>query len=323
MRTLIFWAHLATALSAAVIVLIMSATGVLLTYQRQVQTWADMRGIDGAPPSARAVPLAPEALLAGVQGMRDGTPGAIRWRNDPAAPVELVYGPAGSLFVNAYSGAVLGDGSARTRAFFRAVTDWHRWLAMNGAGRSRGRAITGAANLAFLFIVLSGFYLWWPQNLTARGLRNVLLFRRGLSGKARDFNWHNVIGVWSLVPLTIVIISAVVISYGWASDILYRIAGDDGPSASAAPAVAAQLPPGASATRSASAEATSETALLVERARALMPDWRIITMQLPPRDRAIVFSLDRGDGGQPQKRVQVTLAAATGAVLKWEPFSSG
>jgi uncharacterized iron-regulated membrane protein len=28
-------------------------------------------------------------------------------------------------------------------------------------------------------------------------MRNVLWFRRGLPGKARDFNWHNVIGFWS------------------------------------------------------------------------------------------------------------------------------
>jgi hypothetical protein len=33
-------------------------------------------------------------------------------------------------------------------------------------------------------------------------VRSVLLFNRTTSAKARDFNWHNVIGVWSAIPLS-------------------------------------------------------------------------------------------------------------------------
>jgi hypothetical protein len=35
----------------------------------------------------------------------------------------------------------------------------------------------------------------WPR------LKAVTLFNGGLRGKARDFNWHNVIGSWSAIPL--------------------------------------------------------------------------------------------------------------------------
>ena len=38
----------------------------------------------------------------------------------------------------------------------------------------------------------------------ASTLRSVTLFRRGLRSKARDFNWHNVIGLWSWGPLVVV-----------------------------------------------------------------------------------------------------------------------
>ena len=44
------------------------------------------------------------------------------------------------------------------RRFFRVVTDWHRVLAFSGERRPIGRAITGACNLAFLFIIASGIY---------------------------------------------------------------------------------------------------------------------------------------------------------------------
>ena len=45
-RKIIFWCHLVVALLAMPVVVIMSATGVVLTYQRQIQDWADTRGFE-------------------------------------------------------------------------------------------------------------------------------------------------------------------------------------------------------------------------------------------------------------------------------------
>ena len=112
---------------------------------------------------------------------------------------------------------------------FARVTDWHRWLGAKGDNRNVARAITGACNLGFLFLVMSGFYLWWPRNWNLKAVRNVTWFRRGLPSKARDFNWHNVIGFWSAVPLFIVVLSAVVISYTWAGNLVYRVVGETPP----------------------------------------------------------------------------------------------
>ena len=343
LRTVIFWLHLTAGLAAAAIILTMSVTGVLLTYQRQIQAWADTGGLDGAPPAVRAAaddganaaiaPLAPEALLERVAATHPGPVTSVRWSRDPAAPVEVALGRDVTLFVNGYTGAVLGDGSERTRAFFRTVMDWHRWLGLNEDLRPQGRAVTGAANLLFLFIVIAGAYLWWPRNLTRRAFRNVLLFRTGLRGKARDFNWHNVIGIWSLVPLIIIIASGVVISYALASAVVARLAGWDAPPAVTAPSPTAGPAAAVSARTAAdrrpatpAATAPGDTlapqAFLLERARAQMPDWRWVTMRFPVRDGRIVYTLDGGYPGQPQKRAQVTLSAATGDVISWNPFSS-
>ena len=128
--------------------------------------------------------------------------------------------------------------SAGTRAFFSTMVSWHRYLAMTGESRATGRAITGAANLLFLFLVLSGMYLWWPRTWTWTQFRNVLWFRRGLSSKARDFNWHNAIGFWVALPLAVIVYSGVVISYPWAGNMVYRVMGE-APPAPAAPRPAA------------------------------------------------------------------------------------
>ena len=109
------------------------------------------------------------------------------------------------------------------------MTSWHRYLAIERREPRHRQGITGAANLAFLFIVISGMYLWLPRLWTWIQFKNVLWFRARLAPKARDFNWHNVIGVWTAIPLAIVVAGAVPISYPWASNLVYRIAGDTPP----------------------------------------------------------------------------------------------
>jgi uncharacterized iron-regulated membrane protein len=49
---------------------------------------------------------------------------------------------------------------------FRALEDWHRWLGASAANRTSTRAVTGACNLAFLALAVSGLYLWWPRTWT-------------------------------------------------------------------------------------------------------------------------------------------------------------
>ena len=237
LRKFLFWCHLAAGATAGVVILIMSVTGGLLAYERQIIAWADTREYVVAPPSAGAPRLSMDAIIANVS---EGEPRpaitTVTVRADPRAPVAIAAGPR-TLYVNPYTGQVMGQGAPGVRRFFRAVTDWHRTLAFAGDRRPIGRAITGAANLAFLFIIASGMVLWWPRTRTRRSVRSVTMFNGSLRGKARDFNWHNVIGFWSAIPLFVIVLGSAVISYPWASDMVYRLVGEAPPArAAAAPA---------------------------------------------------------------------------------------
>lgn len=314
-RKVIFWSHLATGVLAAAVVFIMAVTGVLLTYEKQVVAWADARGYSvAAAPGAERLPV--ETLVARVRESRDEVPTSVTLRADAAAPAAVGFPRGRSVFVDPYTGAVLGEGAGKTRAFFRAVTDVHRWLAAEGENRAAGRAITGAANLGFLFLVASGFYIWWPRKWTRAQFRNALWFRRGLSGKARDFNWHNAIGFWCAAPLFVVVLSGVVISYSWAGNLVYRAAGEEPPPPRTAPPAGARP--------EAPAEVSTEGLdPLVRRAERQVAGWRTISFQLPAEAAApVTFSIDGGTGGQPQYRSQLTLDRATAGVVKWEPFAS-
>jgi uncharacterized iron-regulated membrane protein len=54
-----------------------------------------------------------------------------------------------------------------------------------------------------------------------------------------------------------------------------------------------------------------------------MPDWKTISVALPAPDAPrVVLTVDSGDGGQPHKRATLTVDHRTGAVVRWEPFTS-
>ena len=313
LRRIIFWCHLPVGVLAGLVILNMCVTGVLLTYEKQITSWADTRGYRSAPPATQTQHLSIETLITKARDARGANPTSITLKADPAAPAEIGFGRETTLFVNPYTGAILGEGSQRVRSFFRGVTEWHRWLGANGDNRNVARAITGACNLGFLFLVSSGFFLWWPRKWNRKSLRNVTWFRRGLPSKARDFNWHNTIGFWSAVPLFIIVLSAVVISYSWAGNLVYRVAGETPP----APRPNQQAPASPSNTT------VNNLAAAWVRAEQQVVDWRSLTLQLPAADSApLTFNIDSGTGGQPQKRSQLVLDRSTGGVVRWEPFST-
>ena len=203
LRTLVFWAHLAAGVTAGVVILTMSLTGVLLMYERQLIEWSD-RGYHSVPPTdAPRLPI--ETLLARVGEQRPhDTPTAMALRSDAAAPATVTIGQK-TVYQNVYTGRVLGEPSTGLRRAMSELRSWHRWLAIDGENRAIGKAISGWSNLVFFFIVLSGIYLWMPRKWAWPNIRNVAFFKSGLRGKARDFNWHNAIGIWSAVPLAMVV----------------------------------------------------------------------------------------------------------------------
>ena len=320
-RTFLFWLHLACGVVAGTVILIMSVTGVLLTYQRQITAWADMHGYYHEPTAGvRLLPV--DELFAKVSAVRpELTPTTVVLRSDPSAPTSMAIGTGRQIFVNPYTGAVLGEGNGdRVRAFFRTMVEWHRYVAMAGESRPTGKAITGASNLMFLFIVISGMVLWWPRTWTWASIRSITWFRRGLPGKARDFNWHNTIGFWSAIPLAIIVAGGVVISYPWATALVYQAYGEE-PPPPARPANNGR--PAAGSPGLQSWGVAGVPVRYVETASTHMPDWKTISIALPaPNANRVVLTLDSGDGGQPHKRATLTLDRKTGDVARWEPYAT-
>lgn len=323
MRKILFWIHLITGVVAGAVVFIMSLTGVLLTYERQILA----AGAPRVAADSGVVPHSMESLVEKHRQRHAALPSAILKR--AGAPVEFQMGREGTIYLNPYTGEEAGAGPVGARRFFRLMTDWHRWLGQDGEGRETGRAITGACNLAFLFLVLSGMYLWLPRFYTWQHFRAILFFRGGLNGKAREFNWHNVFGIWMAVPLAIVVATGAVMSYAWVNNLLFRIAtGEPAPAGIAkkkggpskkgkgkgGPPQAFPAPP-----------ADLQLAGLDEfwsRIEQSHTGWASISFRLPAsQDAPWQFTVDKGNGARPDLRTTLTFDPSTRQLLKREEFA--
>jgi uncharacterized iron-regulated membrane protein len=173
----------------------------------------------------------------------------------------------------------------------------------------------------FLFLVVSGFYLWFPKKWVRQYVRPAIWFRGGLGGRARDWNWHNTIGFWSAIPLFFIVLSGVIMSYGWANNLLYRLTGTEAPPPQQREGSPQPVARRVQGQRPAQIFQALDALLAV--AKEQNPSWHSISFRLPSGgDRAVSFNIDAGNGGQPQKRSQVTIDRATGKIVRTEGFAT-
>ena len=327
LRKAIFWAHLAVGVTAAGVVLMLAVTGVILTYEAQLNRWA-LGDYRADPPAPDVVPLGLDELIGRVADGRKsaGFVTSVALKRDPREPAVFELDNGAAVHVDRFTGERLGNGDTRTRRFLQSVLHWHRWFALEGEHRIIGRTVVAVANLGFLFLLVSGIYLWWPSTGSRAAWRLALWFRPGLRGRTRDFNWHNVVGFWSAVPLAIIVFSGATISYQWAADLVHRLAGDTPPFQQSPRPWESDARDDLSVTPDPAAPLV-ELQALVTQAGAETPEWRSITIDLPQSIRdPVVVAVDRGNGRQPSKSEDLLLDRATGELLEragYPTFSRG
>lgn len=313
----IFWLHLVAGLIAGVVILSMAVTGLLIAYESQLMEWAN-RDLRVTPPSAKAGRLDIGTLVARVREVKpDFNPSGITLKADPTAPVTLTMGREGVFFANPYTGAFLGQGNHAWHDFFHAATDWHRFLTGTGLPREVGKAITGAGSLIFGLLLVSGIYLWWPRHWRLPNLKAALLFNPRLKGRAHDWNWHNVIGFWSAFPMLLIILTGLIMSYGWANNLLFTLTGNVPPPPRASPAAGGMRTEGGprGSPRSSLPSFTGLSPLLAEVCLQI-PDWQLLSLRMPMKPgEPFPLMVDRGGRGQVHLRTMLNLDLTQGKIL--------
>jgi uncharacterized iron-regulated membrane protein len=193
LRRILFQIHLWGGLVLALYILMISVTGSLLVYRREMAT-----AVATAYVSPQARRLTPNELRAIVQRAYPGraienvsTP-RIRAQVIPnmATAVELRRGSEIiSRFFDPYTGADLGSTNPKMLGAIVWLADLHDDLLSQGTGR----LVNGVGAICATLLTLTGAILWWP------GIRN---WRRSLTidWKRRRFglHWslHNAVGFW-------------------------------------------------------------------------------------------------------------------------------
>ena len=337
-RAVVFRLHLTVAVAAGLVILMMAVTGVILASEELVTGLAERRHRVTVPQAGEGERIAPEALVAAAEAWGAGAEPpfaatSIEYRAGPDAAVRVHAGRERRVFVDPYTGGVLGGGAVRLEGFFESVNAWHRWVSFPDSAIRRGRAVTAVANLALLFLLLTGPILWLPRRVTRRSVAEGLFFRRGVKGVVRALNWHYVIGIWSVVPLLMIAVTGMVMSYPAVGDRVYPVVGGalSFGSLAAGPGVGqvgGEVADGQAATEAADQTADPALAPRAGLAAALaatesgIPGWRAIVLTLPrPRDTEVRVEVRAGRSGQPQKAGVMTVDRRTGAALSWESFA--
>ncbi|MGC4030376.1 MAG: PepSY-associated TM helix domain-containing protein [Tepidisphaeraceae bacterium] len=227
-RKTFFWLHLVVGLVVGLGVAVMAGTGILMAYEKPILERVER--YDGSPTKPdQALWSVEDLLLAVNEQVPDATPSGITSFADYNKPAVVQLGRDRVVYVNNYTGHIVGEGAESWRGFFHTVEELHRWLAATGDWRNWGRNWTGVVNLGFLVLIVSGLWLWWPKKLKWKAIKTVTVPSLKLKGKPRDWNWHNAVGFWALVPLSVIVLTGTVISYPWANNLMFRLVGDTPP----------------------------------------------------------------------------------------------
>ena len=157
-RRIIFWAHLVVGVATGLVIFALALTGVLLTYEMQIKAAFDP---SVAPTGGQAQQLSADEILQIAKPAFPDQAATVNFYKDETRPVSVSAGRHEAKLINPYDGSFIEGEANPTEGFFGLMESIHRDLAM-GFG-SVGSTLVKASNVAFLFIIVSGAYLWLPR----------------------------------------------------------------------------------------------------------------------------------------------------------------
>lgn len=123
-----------------------------------------------------------------------------------------------SAFVDQYTGKVVGIYKTKESPFF-TIMSLHRWL-MDGS-RTWGKYTVGISTLVFVFILISGFIIWFPRK-KKKGTFKIHL-RKGR--KRLLYDLHSVLGVYACLLLLVCALTGLMWSFDWYRNAVFSVFG--------------------------------------------------------------------------------------------------
>lgn len=297
MRKLIFNLHLYLALLASAFVIILGVTGSIMAFEPEIDHLLH-RKLAYVTPGKQTLSLA--EIGAVVARRFPGEPiDAYILSTSPDLSYQVAMETSGSVYVNQYTGEILGVRPDQME-FLDYVHQLHLRLLWRGRGdEGPGKKIMSWVGVVMLFLLLSGFYLWWR--------RKRFRIKRGSSGRLFWFDLHNMIGIFCLLFLLLLTVTGVMIGFErTVNPWLYKITGSQ---PSQMPRKFPPPPPGAK-------PITVDQAM--EIARSTLPGATPFLITVPEPNTAYQIRLRYPEDRTPGGRSRIILDQYTGQVLFME-----
>ena len=197
MRKVLFNLHLYGALFVGVFIVIVGVTGSIMAFEEDIDHLLNPR-LFRVQPQGQMLP--PSALFAAAAKIAPGKKiGYLRLpQSDHESAVFPMQGK--SAFLNPYTGELLGTREGNT--VLSNIHQLHMRLLMGKSGGNVVSSVTGV----LIFLVLTGVYLWWPLKRSTIKWKNASALRR-------NFDLHNVTGIYSAAFLVVLGVTGIVIHF--------------------------------------------------------------------------------------------------------------
>ncbi len=217
--------HLWLGLSSGIIVFIIAITGCLYAFQVEIQNITQKYRFVSEQPS----PFLPPAQLLKIaqKQLPDKTIHAIKYngKTDATEAIFFHYEPTYyyTTYLNPYSGKVLKTVDNES-GFFHFILDGHYYLWLP---EKIGQVVVATATLIFLFLIISGFILWFPKNKNAVKQRFWFKWKKGMKWKRKNYDLHNITGFYVLLIAILFAVTGLVWGFQWFASSYYKVLGGD------------------------------------------------------------------------------------------------
>ena len=219
--------HLWLSVPFGIFITLICFSGAMLVFEKEVNEWSNPSLYWVEPTVESPLPLdelcakASASLPDSVQVI------GITVFSDPdrAYQVNLSKPRKASMYINPYTGEVTGK-YERT-PFFKTMFRMHRW--MLGSARSEdggmglGKLIVGTSTLMFVFVLVSGFVIWWPRN--RKVLKNRLSIKFSKGWRRFWYDLHVAGGMYALIFLLAMALTGLTWSFQWYRNGFYTVFG--------------------------------------------------------------------------------------------------
>lgn len=204
--------HLIIGLTSGIVLFIVAITGCFTAFEEEIRNamYADYMEVKVS--STKRKTIDEIAFIAKKEYTKEEIKN-IRVRPEKTSSIEVVFQDRQSVYVNPYTGKVLGSVN-KEDDFFGTILEIHRNLYLD----ETGEMITGISALCTLIMLISGIVLWWPKKGMVKQKFTIM---RKVNWRKTNYDLHNVLGFYASWIIIFTVLSGLIWSFEWAQDGLY------------------------------------------------------------------------------------------------------